>query len=197
MYAKAKRWSSAGNTRGLIEATSRRRTTQQERRPSSAGNTRGLIEAASATGASVSASRLPRGIPAASLKHSVTVRPIHSQRESSAGIPAASLKQPARRTGRRIPDASSAGNTRGLIEAPRATGGRTAMTSLPRGIPAASLKRSPDPEPHRRAGARLPRGIPAASLKLRAEPLAKTGDRPGFICRKPQARDGQWAGRSV
>ena len=29
------------------------------------------------------------------------------------------------------------------------------------------------------------------------EPLAKTGDRPGFICRKPQARDGQWAGRSV
>ena len=29
------------------------------------------------------------------------------------------------------------------------------------------------------------------------EPLAKTGDRPGFLCRKPQARDGQWAGRSV
>ena len=29
------------------------------------------------------------------------------------------------------------------------------------------------------------------------EPLAKTGNRPGFLCRKPQARDGQWAGRSV
>ena len=29
------------------------------------------------------------------------------------------------------------------------------------------------------------------------EPLAKPGDRPGFLCRKPQARDGQWAGRSV
>ena len=29
------------------------------------------------------------------------------------------------------------------------------------------------------------------------EPLAKIGNRPGFLCRKPQARDGQWAGRSV
>ena len=32
---------------------------------------------------------------------------------------------------------------------------------------------------------------------LETEPLAKTGDRPGFLCRKPPARDGQWAGRSV
>ena len=32
---------------------------------------------------------------------------------------------------------------------------------------------------------------------ISGEPLAKPGDRPGFLCRKPQARDGQWAGRSV
>ena len=32
---------------------------------------------------------------------------------------------------------------------------------------------------------------------LYMEPLAKPGDRPGFLCRKPPARDGQWAGRSV
>ena len=34
-------------------------------------------------------------------------------------------------------------------------------------------------------------------LCLHTEPLAKIGNRPGFLCRKPQARDGQWAGRSV
>ena len=32
---------------------------------------------------------------------------------------------------------------------------------------------------------------------MQIEPLAKIGNRPGFLCRKPQARDGQWAGRSV
>ena len=37
----------------------------------------------------------------------------------------------------------------------------------------------------------------ARKLGINQEPLAKTGDRPGFLCRKPQARDGQWAGRSV
>ena len=62
--------SSAGNTRGLIEALlalwQRLRLLM-----SSAGNTRGLIEAT--TILSMSAMRmvgLPRGIPAASLKHS-------------------------------------------------------------------------------------------------------------------------------
>ena len=34
-------------------------------------------------------------------------------------------------------------------------------------------------------------------LLIANEPLAKIGNRPGFLCRKPQARDGQWAGRSV
>ena len=41
-------------------------------------------------------------------------------------------------------------------------------------------------------------GIDAGDLKFdNLEPLAKIGNRPGFLCRKPQARDGQWAGRSV
>ena len=60
--------SSAGNTRGLIEA---RRPTiiDPAGRQSSAGNTRGLIEAATAARAGPPAASLPRGIPAASLKH--------------------------------------------------------------------------------------------------------------------------------
>ena len=59
---------------------------------------------------------------------------------------------------------SSAGNTRGLIEAPRLTYPSVSRPGLPRGIPAASLKqivsRNADD-----VVARLPRGIPAASLK--------------------------------
>ena len=35
------------------------------------------------------------------------------------------------------------------------------------------------------------------TVYITLEPLAKIGNRPGFLCRKPQARDGQWAGRSV
>ena len=40
-------------------------------------------------------------------------------------------------------------------------------------------------------------GVCAPRRFLSLEPLAKIGNRPGFLCRKPQARDGQWAGRSV
>ena len=85
--------------------------------------------------------RLPRGIPAASLKRSRDRRLLP------------------RRLG------SSAGNTRGLIEAPRKyVSDNVGGVRLPRGIPAASLKlrklrRS------RKAFFSLPRGIPAASLK--------------------------------
>ena len=63
-------------------------------------------------------------------------------------------------------DASSAGNTRGLIEAAPTTAWMLkCLVRLPRGIPAASLKqrRHAADRDHRRAG--LPRGIPAASLK--------------------------------
>ena len=56
-------------------------------------------------------------------------------------------------------------------------------------------------DPHQR-----PQGIDSTRWRTRrrsssgsvtTEPLAKIGNRPGFLCRKPQARDGQWAGRSV
>ena len=59
---------------------------------------------------------------------------------------------------------SSAGNTRGLIEARRCSPWRRLSWRLPRGIPAASLKLL-----RQRRGVErivgLPRGIPAASLK--------------------------------
>ena len=59
---------------------------------------------------------------------------------------------------------SSAGNTRGLIEASSRSIRPTGRLPSSAGIPAASLKREPTP---RRSSdrRRLPRGIPAASLK--------------------------------
>ena len=131
--------SSAGNTRGLIEARSASHCGYVL--TSSAGNTRGLIEAHWHWSTLRNVGSLPRGIPAASLKH----------------------KEGLVRLRRGL--WSSAGNTRGLIEARRAGRPSTPGRSrLPRGIPAASLKRQ---EPWCRHCARegLPRGIPAASLK--------------------------------
>ena len=88
---------------------------------SSAGNTRGLIEARRAACEAARASgSLPRGIPAASLK------PIRT----SSHAPNDDVRM------------SSAGNTRGLIEAAgTSTMGACGRVRLPRGIPAASLKR--------------------------------------------------------
>ena len=133
--------SSAGNTRGLIEA-SPHSTWLTNRWTSSAGNTRGLIEARAvrSRGRLVCGS-LPRGIPAASLKRygRATTRP--AEQRLPRGIPAASLKQRGGYAVRSEPPASSAGNTRGLIEAWRMTPlvGLSSL-GLPRGIPAASLK---------------------------------------------------------
>ena len=60
--------SSAGNTRGLIEAAFSRLAVRPSSE-SSAGNTRGLIEApVSKPRSAVPTAGLPRGIPAASLK---------------------------------------------------------------------------------------------------------------------------------
>ena len=85
------------------------------------------------------------------------------------GIPAASLKRLVVDSFQLTRNKSSAGNTRGLIEAHvRATPQTRSRVSLPRGIPAASLKRL-HPGPRERSGRRLPRGIPAASLKHRAD----------------------------
>ena len=52
---------------------------------SSAGNTRGLIEARSHSCSPPSTSGLPRGIPAASLKQSYTVQTQYDEAVSSAG----------------------------------------------------------------------------------------------------------------
>ena len=135
--------SSAGNTRGLIEAETR------PRRPcirSISGLPRGIPAASlklreSQEGDSVAAHRgLPRGIPAASLKRRQVLQRVFRDWCLPRGIPAASLKP------------SGQTSTTGQNE------------RLPRGIPAASLKL-------RRGGGarqwrgRLPRGIPAASLK--------------------------------
>ena len=57
---------------------------------------------------------------------------------------------------------SSAGNTRGLIEAPARPSGPCRRTGLPRGIPAASLKptlQAPEEEGRRESSAGNTRGL--------------------------------------
>ena len=125
-------WSSAGNTRGLIEARKRSRFPFRTRPTSSAGNTRGLIEAWM--------------------------------------VPQVGVE----------PTRSSAGNTRGLIEARRPQKHSIVFVCLPRGIPAASLKRG-DPHERLHHRRRLPRGIPAASLKRL--PRGSRGRLPGGLPR--------------
>ena len=108
---------------------------------SSAGNTRGLIEAALRRRRNRPRGCLPRGIPAASLKQDRPRRVVPRLRRLPRGIPAASLKRwtPTSRNG--VLPQSSAGNTRGLIEAFGAAIAKIGIgTRLPRGIPAASLK---------------------------------------------------------
>ena len=143
------------------------------RRRSSAGNTRGLIEAASYLPCIRNAQSLPRGIPAASLKlWAREPRPVCVLRLPR-GIPAASLKLVVG-TGflLRVP-----GLPRGIPAASLkpAHGGDGSLTSvcLPRGIPAASLKQASASTSRSQSG-RLPRGIPAASLKRLAIPCKPT-----------------------
>ena len=208
-------YSSAGNTRGLIEAGS-----CTSRRPSEVARLPRGIPAASLKRAHgpqrvVRGERLPRGIPAASLKPHV----VHSSSYwiicLPRGIPAASLKPDAlanrgrleRRLPRGIPaaslkhrasqeeshaghDSSSAGNTRGLIEAPRRWCPGCRSGRLPRGIPAASLKQPAAAPAALAAAPGLPRGIPAASLKpwrlpggcrSVAQPASSAGNTRGLI----------------
>ena len=109
---------------------------------SSAGNTRGLIEARSdARRQILHLGCLPRGIPAASLKQNTGVLNFGTFLASSAGNTRGLIEaRPADRR-KTIKSTSSAGNTRGLIEA-RMTfaGSSSGGAGLPRGIPAASLK---------------------------------------------------------
>ena len=137
--------SSAGNTRGLIEASGSA-PSRSALPMSSAGNTRGLIEAPLSQASYFLAAfgSLPRGIPAASLKRDHVLRvqvggeclprgiPAASLKRVRAvddglacpslprGIPAASLKRAAENSARISSSVSSAGNTRGLIEASHA-----------------------------------------------------------------------------
>ena len=185
-------WSSAGNTRGLIEARGGWRDRDRTERWSSAGNTRGLIEACSGPPRPARASCLPRGIPAASLKHSQVCAFGSVALRLPRGIPAASLKLNEGLQRGLIRLASSAGNTRGLIEArqdgrvlARVACGSSAGNT--RGLIEASLNSPSSPAFSSRSSAgntrglieasssvsavsarslRLPRGIPAASLKL-------------------------------
>ena len=136
--------SSAGNTRGLIEAPRAGRGGTSSRL-SSAGNTRGLIEATSCSMPHWSA----------------------DDTASSAGNTRGLIEACSASTWRATSEKSSAGNTRGLNEAHGISLRSTIGASLPRGIPAASLKRIRT-EPRTGGGQTLdglPRGIPAASLK--------------------------------
>ena len=141
---------------------------------SSAGNTRGLIEAVPVGTCRRTRTSLPRGIPAASLKRGQLVGLLALCRRLPRGIPAASLKRTARAWCAAIAaQRSSAGNTRGLIEARRRDRPLSGQMRLPRGIPAASLKPIllwfvPA------TVTRLPRGIPAASLKQLTVRVAST-----------------------
>ena len=108
--------SSAGNTRGLIEATSARMSAIG-RIASSAGNTRGLIEALADRSWDTPAARLPRGIPAASLKLVEMVYQLGERGVSSAGNTRGLIEALASLLNLSGLYVSSAGNTRGLIEA--------------------------------------------------------------------------------
>ena len=169
-------------------------------RASSAGNTRGLIEAAAAETASLGSIGLPRGIPAASLKRGRLRSGSRRLRRLPRGIPAASLKLRVGHYETRPSTASSAGNTRGLIEAGRAVASLRSgrLRSLPRGIPAASLKprHAPHELPHREG---LPRGIPAASLKqdARSSRLRRPCRLPRGIPAASLKRLGGRGGRAV
>ena len=132
---------------------------------SSAGNTRGLIEASWMAASSSCTLCLPRGIPAASLKLGLRPHLDDAVVRLPRGIPAASLKPAGNPLTGGIRLSSSAGNTRGLIEACYPESHATGRVCLPRGIPAASLKRGWYTGRKQDLGERLPRGIPAASLK--------------------------------
>ena len=109
--------SSAGNTRGLIEAK------YQLTMPAPDGGRlpRGIPAASLKQRATSEYIRsvccLPRGIPAASLKPRATRRTLRSRPGLPRGIPAASLKREDVKGGHNLGLKSSAGNTRGLIEA--------------------------------------------------------------------------------
>ena len=108
--------SSEGHTRGLIEADGVR-SSSLLLSESSAGHTRGLIEADLVTKAEARRFRLPRVIPAASLKLELPTAKARADIWSSAGH-TRGLIEAVRRYARTVVVAwSSAGHTRGLIEA--------------------------------------------------------------------------------
>ena len=84
---------------------------------SSAGNTRGLIEAHRGRQPPARLTRLPRGIPAASLKRLLDGYAALRAQLSSAGNTRGLIEAPGCKRSPSEKGRSSAGNTRGLIEA--------------------------------------------------------------------------------
>ena len=167
--------SSAGNTRGLIEAWCRgsQRPTASARLPR--GIPAASLKLEDARLARIGLLRLPRGIPAASLKPvGVDHQPMHDRVGLPRGIPAASLKP----LGVPAIAAASQGLPRGIPAASLKRGVQPQLSvyagGLPRGIPAASLKRC-RARPREQTLRRLPRGIPAASLKHNSCGLRASG----------------------
>ena len=149
---------------------------------SSAGNTRGLIEARPVSRPpSRHPSCLPRGIPAASLKLDRGLGRIVGLERLPRGIPAASLKLNAERLGlplwhrlpRGIPAASLKPVTPEPSRQPRASG-------LPRGIPAASLKPSRGRHAHRDSVAASSAGNTRGLIEARCPPTRPAACRRVF-----------------
>ena len=157
--------SSAGNSRGLIEARALQAPPVTDPHHSSAGNSRGLIEAREAIAGSRRHCFLPRVTPAASLKRGGDDAKRTLSMGSSAGNSRGLIEAASSRTTLRVPTSSSAGNSRGLIEATSPSPTRTRRSVLPRVTPAASLKPPRRRGRRGRCGAVLPRVTPAASLK--------------------------------
>ncbi len=171
---------------------------------SSAGNTRGLIEACSSAMFIASSTRLPRGIPAASLKQAVACR-LRVYAQSSAGNTRGLIEAGRRQSLTGSAGSSSAGNTRGLIEATRPASSRAVVESSSagntRGLIEAVLASSRSVCP----ASCLPRGIPAASLKRSVQrqissplPSSSAGNTRGLIeARSARRVDGAPRGSSA
>ena len=141
------------------------------RRLSSAGNTRGLIEAPGRLrrhGAGQSG--LPRGIPAASLKLSALPLDTAPIIGSSAGNTRGLIEATACARVRLPSRLSSAGNTRGLIEALGRWQEASVVPASSAGNTRGLIEASSSERWFAGRSLRLPRGIPAASLSFPGRP---------------------------
>ena len=133
--------SSAGSPRCLIEAGCQARCKSRGRRRHPRVVPAASLKRLDPSAAGNLAARHPRVVPAASLKQSRSGTSRGGRQRHPRVVPAASLKPEARQRRRAVPDASSAGSPRGLIEAGMCEVSRTGCPGHPRVVPAASLKR--------------------------------------------------------